>query len=132
MLNEVLLVFAEEESQEADYSWLLVAFGALGLVIYALVLSKVLSAFRLIRIGPFKFASSRPDKKGSSDLEIGPLNVDVNSSRQVATDKPSPPSLIELGRELDFSDFVLSEKVTLGNGQFGSALHRCEILSRKV
>ena len=124
MLNEVLLVFAEEESQEADYSWLLVAFGALGLVIYALVLSKVLSAFRLIRIGPFKFASSRPDKKGSSaDLEIGPLNVDVN--RQVATDKPpSPPSLIELGRELDFSDFVLSERVTLGNGQFGSALHR--------
>ena len=112
---------------------MLVAFGALGLVIYALVLSKVLSAFRLIRIGPFKFASSRPDKKGSSpDLEIGPLNVDVNS-RQVATDKPpSPPSLIELGRELDFSDFVLSEKVTLGNGQFGSALHRCEILSRKV
>ena len=124
MLNEVLLVFAEEESQDADYSWLLVAFGALGLVIYALVLSKVLSAFRLIRIGPFKFASSRPDKKGSSaDLEIGPLNVDVN--RQVATDKPpSPPSLIELGRELDFSDFVLSERVTLGNGQFGSALHR--------
>ena len=108
---------------------MLVAFGALGLVIYALVLSKVLSAFRLIRIGPFKFAS-RPEK-GSSDLEIGPLNVDVNSSsRQVATDKPSP--LIELGRELDFSDFVLSEKVTLGNGQFGSALHRCEILSRKV
>ena len=103
---------------------MLVAFGALGLVIYALVLSKVLSAFRLIRIGPFKFASSRPDKKGSSpDLEIGPLNVDVNSSsRQVATDKPSP--LIELGRELDFSDFVLSERVTLGNGQFGSALHR--------
>ena len=106
---------------------MLVAFGALGLVIYALVLSKVLSAFRLIRIGPFKFASSRPDKKGSSpDLEIGPLNVDVNSSsRQVATDKPpSPPSLIELGKELDFSDFVLSERVTLGNGQFGSALHR--------
>ena len=102
---------------------MLVAFGALGLVIYALVLSKVLSAFRLIRIGPFKFAS-RPEK-GSSDLEIGPLNVDVNSSsRQVATDKPSPPSLIELGRELDFSDFVLSERVTLGNGQFGSALHR--------
>ena len=104
---------------------MLVAFGALGLVIYALVLSKVLSAFRLIRIGPFKFAS-RPDTKGSSDLEIGPLNVDVNSSsRQVATDKTtSPPSLIELGRELDFSDFVLSERVTLGNGQFGSALHR--------
>ena len=123
--------FAEEASQEADYSWLLVAFGALGLVIYALVLSKVLSAFRLIRIGPIKFAG-RPDTKGSSaDLEIGPLNVDINSSsRQVATDKPSP--LIELERDLDFSDFVLSEKVTLGNGQFGSALHRCEILSRKV
>ena len=103
---------------------MLVAFGALGLVIYALVLSKVLSAFRLIRIGPFKFAS-RPDTKGSTaDLEIGPLNVGVSSSRQVATDKPSPPSLIELGRELDFSDFVLSERVTLGNGQFGSALHR--------
>jgi len=125
-LVEDLDAILEEASQEADYSWLLVAFGALGLVIYALVLSKVLSAFRLIRIGPFKFAS-RPDTKGSSaDLEIGPLNVDVNSSsRQVATDKTtSPPSLIELGRELDFSDFVLSERVTLGNGQFGSALHR--------
>ena len=120
MLNNFF--FAEEASQEADYSWLLVAFGALGLVIYALVLSKVLSAFRLIRVGPFKFAS-RHDK-GSSDLEIGPLNADVKSSSQGLTEKPSPPSLVELGRELDFSDFVLSERVTLGNGQFGSALHR--------
>ena len=48
------------ESSLADHTWLYIAVGAVALILYVVVLIKVLSKFRLVRFGPFKFDTTEP------------------------------------------------------------------------
>ena len=59
-----------------------------------------------------------PRPKPEPDMEVGALDEVIERRPIIKT------NVVELGPDLDFSDFVLSERVCLGTGEFGSTLHR--------
>ena len=58
--NNEQSIFTLLTESSLDYTWLYIAVGAVALILYVVVLIKVLSTFRLVRFGPFKFDRTEP------------------------------------------------------------------------
>lgn len=121
-----------------NWTWLTLGLclGLVAFAVYAFLLAKALSHYKIVRLWPLP--KDKADLEGGGgDLDLEPKVVIKKGDSLVVAQHQQQPSAMPLLQEddlcriINFADFSLDEKIRLGSGKFGSTLHRLPTSSNR-